>query len=899
MVHPRYEYTYDKYGNQTSIRDNIVQVDPTDEDTIYYDHDGIAGDDTRVTQFAHNEFGQQVARTLPLGVQNGSGFVETSSYNDNGQLELSIDFAGRHTVFTYDTLGRLETKEYFPDAATWNNGTGTPTETVSYTYNSLGGLEDTDDSANGLTNNTYDAQGRLTQVISPEGIVNYEYDPVSGRLERTYTGTADPDETSIASDGKAVTDTRYEYDILGRLSKVSVHERNDTPLDTPEDTLYTYDLLGNLDTVTLSSGVVSDYIYDELGRLTELTHFEPEDGSGDPNSYEDNDVLGMFEYELLLDGRRAGVDETDDLGQVTQIDWFYDNLGRLTGEAYDSHDDSLDFIDEYRFDLVGNRLQKLTHNQPMAAELDAYLTDRTFTPDEAIDYEYDANDRLLVEELDTGADGTIEKTTLYEYGPNADFTDPADPYGGDHTEQTKKTVWQGTDTDPATGTKDSETTFGYNLQGRLASSTVDKTGSGGSVTNTSYTYNDSGIRTSQTVDAQTTEYVIDSNNLTGYAQVLEEHVAGQITRSYTIGHDLISQADDPATVYHFLYDGHGSTRALLDAAGAIVADQVFNYDAYGNAVGFNAATALTTILYCGEQFDIATDQLYLRTRYYDAAMGRLNRDDDFTGDPGAPQSLHKYLYTHADPVNGIDPTGLWSLGSTMTSIGIQAGLTALFNYTVTNVVIGNIIAGEKSGMPDGLMLNVGASAATTGVVGSGSLNLYIDFATMTPHLYWTAEFGSAPVARFSTQRGFGWSASIGPVWNVDDPDRDLTGYSAIATTPAALYFHSTNVSSAGSWWSAMMYLARVSKGGISGRSGSFQAVQSLSRDTVGLFFGLRQYSFSATVGYTRRLASLSDLPAELRQKLRSVTHSISVFADSLDDPQKLPYFFSQITAIFE
>ena len=562
------------------------------------------------------------------------GQQETFSYDANGRQDRHVDFEGRTTDFVYDQLGRLDLKEFF---AAGNDPDGTPDETVDYVYDKLGRQTDLTD-ARGPSSWDYDAVGRVTKVQSPEGIVNYVYDPVTGRRSHTWTGS-DP----LAPLSK----TEYLYDVLGRLETVRLLTREGQAVSPPEETVYHYDILGNLVRTDLPNGVISVNQYDELGRLVELTHFGPEDGSGDPNSYEDNDVLGLFEYELFSDGRRAGVDETDDLGRVTQIDWFYDNLGRLTGEAYDSHDDDLDFISEYRFDLVGNRLQKLTDDSPTVAELDAYLTDRTFTPDETIGYDYDANDRLLEEELDTGADGTIDKTTVYEYGG------PTNP----HTEQTKKTVWQGTDTDPATGTKDSETTFGYNLQGRLASSTVDKTGSGGSVTNTSYTYNDSGIRTSQTVDAQTTEYVIDSNNLTGYAQVLEEHVAGQITRSYTIGHDLISQADDPATVYHFLYDGHGSTRALLDAAGAIVADQVFNYDAYGNAVGFNAATALTTILYCGEQFDIATDQLYLRTRYYDAAMGRLNRDDDFTGDPGAPQSLHKYVYAHADPINGIDPSG--------------------------------------------------------------------------------------------------------------------------------------------------------------------------------------------------------------------------------------------------
>jgi RHS repeat-associated protein len=70
---------------------------------------------------------------------------------------------------------------------------------------------------------------------------------------------------------------------------------------------------------------------------------------------------------------------------------------------------------------------------------------------------------------------------------------------------------------------------------------------------------------------------------------------------------------------------------------------------------------LTEFLYSGEQFDSKIEQQYLRQRYYDAATGRFNRLDSFFGNQNDPQSLHKYLYTHADPVNAIDPTGRFGM----------------------------------------------------------------------------------------------------------------------------------------------------------------------------------------------------------------------------------------------
>jgi RHS repeat-associated protein len=90
-------------------------------------------------------------------------------------------------------------------------------------------------------------------------------------------------------------------------------------------------------------------------------------------------------------------------------------------------------------------------------------------------------------------------------------------------------------------------------------------------------------------------------------------------------------------------------------------------------------------LYSGEQFDSKIGQQYLRQRYYDPATGRFNRLDPFFGNLNDPQSLHKYLYTHADPVNGIDPSGLESLGSLMSSIAI-VGRVGSFSVRIINIL---------------------------------------------------------------------------------------------------------------------------------------------------------------------------------------------------------------------
>jgi RHS repeat-associated protein len=132
---------------------------------------------------------------------------------------------------------------------------------------------------------------------------------------------------------------------------------------------------------------------------------------------------------------------------------------------------------------------------------------------------------------------------------------------------------------------------------------------------------------------------------------------------------------------------------LLDFAGAVA--QLYAFDAYGNAIGFNPAEALTEFLYSGEQFDSKIGQQYLRQRYYDPSTGRFNRLDPFFGNLSDPQTFHKYLYTHANPVNGIDPSGNMTVGMAI-SIGIQVGMRAAQFGAIgaaTGAVFGGIFGG--------------------------------------------------------------------------------------------------------------------------------------------------------------------------------------------------------------
>ncbi len=116
---------------------------------------------------------------------------------------------------------------------------------------------------------------------------------------------------------------------------------------------------------------------------------------------------------------------------MTTIDWFYDNLGRLTREVYDSDTDSRDYTADYLLDLVGNRREKNVDTDSTPAVLASYRSGTAMASgdvDEATVYTYDDNDRLLTEtkDVDVAAD---DRHTVYAYGASDDIT-----------QQTRKTV---------------------------------------------------------------------------------------------------------------------------------------------------------------------------------------------------------------------------------------------------------------------------------------------------------------------------------------------------------------------------------------------------------------------------------------------------------------------------
>ena len=104
--------------------------------------------------------------------------------------------------------------------------------------------------------------------------------------------------------------------------------------------------------------------------------------------------------------------------------------------------------------------------------------------------------------------------------------------------------------------------------------------------------------------------------------------------------------------------------------------------------GNPTSSPATSLLYAGEMFDTNSQMYYNRARWYDTLTGRFNRMDPFAGNNRDPQSLHKYLYAHCNPINGIDPSGqFFTLKGVLVTLLIVSIIYAIGHFTGVNEMV--------------------------------------------------------------------------------------------------------------------------------------------------------------------------------------------------------------------
>jgi RHS repeat-associated protein len=168
-------------------------------------------------------------------------------------------------------------------------------------------------------------------------------------------------------------------------------------------------------------------------------------------------------------------------------------------------------------------------------------------------------------------------------------------------------------------------------------------------------------------------------------------IGGLIART---DHRLLTVGDPNANAYYHA-DGNGNITALMNGNGLLVAS--YTYDPFGNMLSMSGPLADANVYrFSSKEFGRNSGLYYYGFRFYDANSQRwLNRDP--VGE--APDS-NLYRFTYSDPINLIDPDGLWGIQFGGYNIGHGApsyvfdGGTDWGGYAGD---VGDTLAGEAKG----------------------------------------------------------------------------------------------------------------------------------------------------------------------------------------------------------
>ena len=145
------------------------------------------------------EYAYDCMNRLVRKTASGKMLLE-NRYDLNGNRIGRKDISGKETVYEYDHLDRM--------SKVVDNGH----ESVIYQYNDNGTIKKMITGGMIITEYTYDAQSRLTRVVTPKGSEDYTYDRAGNRLSRILRN----------NDHSVRRHETYAYDAANRLLERNV-----------------------------------------------------------------------------------------------------------------------------------------------------------------------------------------------------------------------------------------------------------------------------------------------------------------------------------------------------------------------------------------------------------------------------------------------------------------------------------------------------------------------------------------------------------------------------------------------------------------------------------------------------------------------------------------------------
>ncbi|ARN73943.1 RHS repeat protein [Oceanicoccus sagamiensis] len=293
-------YTYDALNRltNTSYPANSAENISYSYDDISANNKGIGrmtsvSDETGSSSYQYDFMGNVVNKTTLIG---SIQYTTEYNYNSLGQVSSMTYPSGRIVHYSYDSLGRATGISTQQDAAanieplvsaatylpfggltsyTFGNGivqnlsydqdyrlnsstaqgTVNPLE-LTYSYdlnNNVGSIADVLNGANDQSF-VYDANDRLQQAVGEYGQLDYQYDGVGNRTQKTTTTAT-----------QATTETYHYSPNSNQLNHIDSAGSLLNPVR-----IFHYDAKGNLTKQNTANGRETNYVYNEAGRYVQL-----------------------------------------------------------------------------------------------------------------------------------------------------------------------------------------------------------------------------------------------------------------------------------------------------------------------------------------------------------------------------------------------------------------------------------------------------------------------------------------------------------------------------------------------------------------------------------------------------------------------------------------------------
>jgi RHS repeat-associated protein len=639
-----------QYTGQYYVYNNMGQLvqhsNPTEMNSSWTP----TGDDAAwvYTLQSYDWRGRPLVTTLPDGATRENTYGGCGCAG--GEVTTVRDERGRRRKFTSDVLGRLKQI----DELNWNQ---TVYATTTYTYNPLDQL--TQINQGGQTRTfAYNGFGWLQSRTTPEqGTTSYSY--FGDGLVQTMT------------DARGAT-TTYSYN--NRLLVTGVTYGAPAGVAATPNVSFTYDAAGNRKTMTDGHGSVS-YSYDQLSRLTSETRSFTGVGSF------------ALSYAYNLGNELTSI--TNPWG--AQVGYNYDKIGRPTSITGSGYSGVSSYISSLSYRAFGLKQANYSNGRTLSVQYDNRLRPTQWNIPGVMGWNYAYNyfneksSRVMYAQNIN--DGTLDRSFDYDHvgrltashsgvearahmGLVSSWT-PDGPYAQRYYYDqwgniVEREGWGGDNPAfTATYTNNKRNGLTYDASGNLTNDggynySYGVTGQQATASATGYLlqqgYDGDGLRVKKTEG--TTFYYLRSTLLGG--QVVAEIAAnGDWHRGYVyLGGELV--AVQHAGVFWMHQDPVAKSKRVTNSSGTVVS--TIELDPWGGNTNRNNNAAFQPRVFTTYERDsnAADEAMYRR---YNRWWSRFDQPDPYDGsyDLTNPQSFNRYAYVQNDPVNFVDPTGLFAI----------------------------------------------------------------------------------------------------------------------------------------------------------------------------------------------------------------------------------------------